>query len=77
MTMIGLPCAMCVHYRGLTPAPLEPDTVAVASDVLNTCAAFPDGIPDAITEGETDHVSPYPGDHGIQFDPMTNAGPLE
>jgi hypothetical protein len=31
------------------------------------CPAFPDGIPDAIWLRENTHTSPYPGDHGIQF----------
>ncbi len=32
------------------------------------CAAFPDRIPDAIWKGENDHITPYPGDNGIQFE---------
>jgi hypothetical protein len=32
-----------------------------------TCRAFPDGIPDAILEGEVDHRRPVAGDGGIQF----------
>lgn len=35
-----------------------------------TCTAFPDGIPDAIYEGENNHTRPYPGDNGIQFEPL-------
>jgi len=36
----------------------------------NTCLAFPDGIPDEILYGETEHAEPYPGDNGIQFEPV-------
>jgi hypothetical protein len=41
-----------------------------------SCAAFPDRIPREIWNGERDHNSPYPGDHGIRFEPMTEADRL-
>src|SRR5215211_1126848 len=37
----------------------------------HTCAAFPDGIPLEIWNGKCEHSEPYPGDHGIRFEPMT------
>jgi len=46
-------CLQCKHYH----------------DGERACAAFPEGIPDAIWEGRSDHIEPYSGDHGIQFEP--------
>jgi hypothetical protein len=54
---IRLPmCAFCRHFN------------AAIVD-RNTCDAFPTGIPREIAFGPRDHVDPYPGDHGIQFEP--------
>jgi DNA-binding transcriptional ArsR family regulator len=36
------------------------------------CDAFPGGIPDEILWNRVRHDSPYPGDQGIQFEPLEN-----
>ena len=58
---ITLQCARCIHF----------DRAAQAEGIYR-CAAFPDappGIPRAILLADHDHRQPYPGDHGIQFEP--------
>ncbi len=57
-TMYNLTCMRCKHYHPYT----DPETV-------NTCNAYPDGIPLEILEDKVDHHKPYKGDHGIQFEP--------
>lgn len=32
-----------------------------------SCAAFPDGIPRAILDGDNRHIAPFPGDNGITY----------
>ena len=34
------------------------------------CKAFPEGIPFPILAADSDHKTAYPGDHGIQFEPI-------
>lgn len=51
-------CVACKHRRSI-------DTTG--PNLEGTCAAFPDGIPAAILEGD-DHRKPWPGDNGIRFE---------
>lgn len=53
----------CVHYNGV----VEKVDGEEASQV-HTCEAFPEGIPDAITDGDEFHTDPVNGDHDIQFE---------
>lgn len=48
-------CSLCRH---------------VQVDEMRKCAAFSDDIPLEIWKGQNDHRKPYPGDHGIQFEPV-------
>ena len=50
-------CLLCKHYR-------EGQDWGDA----NTCAAFPDGIPEEIELGGFDHRKPFEGDMGIRFE---------
>jgi len=34
------------------------------------CTAFQGDIPDEIREGKNNHFEPFPGDHGVQFEPI-------
>lgn len=49
----------CKHYQGVEGD--EPHQVT-------TCAAFPNGIPQAIDSGDEFHSEPIPGDNDIQFE---------
>ena len=49
-------CTWCRHLRD--------------SGVDRQCDAFPNGIPMAIWKGENDHRAQFPGDGGIQFEPI-------
>jgi len=49
-------CRYCAHYRGENGV---------------DCAAFPaqGSIPREIFDTEFDHRNPYPGDHGVRWEP--------
>jgi hypothetical protein len=40
-----------------------------------TCDAFPNAIPLAIWQGESNDRQPFPGDHGIRVSPVARGGP--
>jgi hypothetical protein len=58
-------CSHCRHFRALEfrPGRLPPLPTPI-------CAAFPDGIPWEIWRVEVDHREPYPGDHGLRWEPF-------
>jgi len=41
-----------------------------------SCAAFPNGIPNPILLMDHDHREPYPGDHGIRYEPRDAAAAI-
>lgn len=61
MTLPIIACATCIHFHR--------DNIET-----ETCDAFPGGIPAVILRGENDHREPFPGDHGIQFEPIDEDG---
>lgn len=69
----GAPCRTCANLRpnGYAARP-EPGAPAVR---VHACAAFPRGIPDAITSGEHDHRTLFPGDHGRKYRPRSVPAP--
>ncbi len=60
--ILNLLCWDCLHFRRQVPF---------------ACDAFADGIPEAILDGTVEHTSPYPGDNGIQFEPIDGAEAAE
>jgi hypothetical protein len=53
-------CTSCRHL----------DRVAMASLHIMRCTAYPEEIPREIAGNKHDHRKPFPGDHGIRFEPL-------
>lgn len=60
-------CLACRHFRGPQDAPGVQGTPGIRL----VCAAFPRGIPDAITYDHHDHRERFPGDRGTRWEPVT------
>lgn len=56
-----LPVPSCLECKHL-------DLSQVRRGTRARCAAFPEGIPEEIALGMEKHLTPYPGDHGIQYE---------
>ena len=52
----------CRHYQGVKWLGDE------ESSEVNYCEAFPGGIPYEIAYGDNLHLTPFPGDQGIQYE---------
>jgi len=55
-------CSGCKHALNAARRP--------TGEIYPRCAAFLDGIPDEILWNEVRHIEPYPGDHGIRYEPI-------
>lgn len=55
-------CMRCEHYHVY---PKMKDGIPIPH-----CDAFPERIPPEIFAEEVSHDKPYPGDHGIQYEPV-------
>jgi hypothetical protein len=60
--MIDVPnCIYCKHFHGDSANP--------------ACDAF-DAIPAGIWKNHVDHRNPYPGDRGVQYEPISDDSPF-
>src|SRR5262245_37799855 len=59
-------CVTCARFR----SPFDADDPMAAP--LQTCDAYPDGIPDAIWWNTVDHREAQDGDHGLQWAPIAD-----
>lgn len=65
--MIPKACHDCIHFMGMKQVDENDDGSQEEVEMTVHCAAFPNGIPEDIQEGQNMHRKPYEGDHGIQY----------
>lgn len=65
----GKQCSRCKHLRWEF-IPRGPTDGSVEAAGVYGCAAYPDGVPNVITQDEYDHRERYEGDHGILWEPI-------
>ena len=56
LPVYSMVCCRCVHLTSM---------------LRRRCAAFPEGVPEAIWVGDNKHKRPVEGDHGIRFEKRT------
>jgi len=62
-------CLVCAHYLGDKIVEVGP---GIEGDHILYCKAYPNGIPDEITDGRVKHRTHHVGDNGIVFEPIDN-----
>ena len=69
MPPVNRACETCKHRRGIVLLD-APEGLEAAARLV--CDAFPKkpGVPDDLAFGKNPHTKPYPGDHGIQWEPV-------
>jgi hypothetical protein len=62
-------CLSCKHWV----SPLDHGDTAHEPEPVQTCAAFPDAIPDDVWWNKVDHRQPVEGDGGIRWESLDGA----